>query len=67
MQQKNRKTVATSLSLGLVERLHFESARTGKPIRTLIEGALERVIPKDIRVVVGKARRSTSVSTQPNE
>lgn len=50
------KAIGTSISLELIDRLRFESARSRTPIRKIITAALEAHLPKDIRIVVGKEK-----------
>jgi hypothetical protein len=61
-----RKIFSCMLPPALIDRVHIEAARTRLPIQTLVESALEKTIPRDIRVVVRKSRRATDESTQAN-
>jgi hypothetical protein len=59
-----RKIFATKMRLDLHERLRCESIRSKKSIQSLVEVAVDRFIPRDVRVVVGKPRRSATTESQ---
>jgi predicted HicB family RNase H-like nuclease len=56
-----RKTFACAIRPDLHERLRCEAIRSKKTIQALVEEVFDKTIPRDIRVVIGRPRRSAHV------
>lgn len=48
------RTLGTRVPLSLLDRLRLESVRTKQSMQDIVVAALERTIPKNLKVVVGK-------------
>lgn len=53
MADVKKTMIATEVDLDLRARAQYEAARRGVSLSALIRDALDRVVPKDIRIVVG--------------
>ncbi len=53
MADVKKTLIATEVDLDLRARAKYEAARRGVSLSALIRDALEAVVPKDIRIVVG--------------
>jgi hypothetical protein len=55
MSSENKiKSLALRLPIGIVERLHLESLRIGKPMVSIVATTLDDRLPKNLKIVVGK-------------
>ena len=53
-KNEDGKIVGVFLSDDMIKRLRFESARTAQTLRSIVTAALDKRLPKTIKIIVGK-------------
>jgi hypothetical protein len=64
---KGLRQFTTFMKPELIQRLRLEAVRIGAPMQDIVTGALEKALPRDIKITVGKSpRRRTNAEKLVN-